>query len=170
MPRIKNYVAIPQGVSCALIDSSVSFAGPKGDFEVVFPPEVSVENRDGGLWIDCSNPAMVGTFCSHMKNAVIGVTSGFLGVMKLVGTGFRVEYKNDLILKVGFSHLVNMAVPSDVTVSCPDPNTINVSGVDKHAVFQFCANLRRIRPPNVYDGKGIHLVGSFVVRKERKKK
>ncbi len=142
------YLTIPKGVAVKVVDRSL---------------EVSAkEDNDDRI------KAMLGLTCSLLANMVVGVSTGFSKQLELSGVGYRAQVVGpDLILSIGFSHTVKIAVPSGITFSVSD-NVITISGIDKGLVGNTAAKIRAIRPPEPYKGKGIRYVGEKIRRKAGK--
>ena len=114
-------------------------------------------------------PALWGTYAAHARNMVAGVTDGFTKILEIEGVGYRAEMKGDkLVLLMGFSHPVEMKVPEGISVTV-EKNVVTVTGIDKEAVGQFAADVRAVKPPEPYKGKGIHYRGEYIIRKQGKK-
>lgn len=114
-------------------------------------------------------PALWGTYAAHANNMITGVTEGFTKVLEIEGVGYRAEMKGtNLVLSMGFSHPVEMAVPEGLTVTV-EKGVITITGYDKETLGQFAANVRKVRPPEPYKGKGIHYQGEYIIRKQGKK-
>lgn len=137
-------------------------------------PSVSITVEDAGVRVaprDHSRlaRALTGTFASHVKNMVQGVGTPYTKKLILEGVGYRVEMRgSELVLTVGFSHPVMLAIPSDVSVKV-EKNTITLESADKESVGQFAADIRRVKPPEPYLGKGIRYEGEIIRRKQGKK-
>jgi len=174
-------VIIPEGVTVTLKDGVVTVKGKKGELNVKIPEGISVEilkdmvlvKRNGD---SKKEKALHGLIRQLINNAVIGVTQGFEKKLDVIGTGYKAEVKGDeLILYVGFSKPYSMKIPPGLTVSVEQLKTveknfrITVQGIDKALVGQFAADIRKVRPPNVYVGKGIRYVDEVVRRKAGKK-
>lgn len=148
--------------------------GPKSTLTKRVHPSISIAVDAAGVSItpkDQSRLAktLTGTFASHVKNMVHGVESNYVKKLVLEGVGYRVEVKGkDLVLTVGFSHTVPLAIPAGITASV-DKNIIKIEGADKEVVGQFAADVRRIKPPEPYLGKGIRYEGEVILRKQGKK-
>ena len=172
MSRIgKLPIPFASGVEVRVGSGVVRVKGPKGQLEQFVVPRVSVQvdgsliqvSRDGE---DKEARAMQGLMRSLLANMVTGVTEGFRRGLEIQGVGYRAEMKgNDLVLSVGYSHPVPMKVPSGLEVAIDNQTRIMVSGIDKQAVGQFAANIRKMRPPEPYKGKGIRYAGEQVRRK-----
>lgn len=114
-------------------------------------------------------PALWGTYAAHARNMVTGVTEGFNKILEIEGVGYRAELKGDkLALMMGYSHPVEMEIPKGITVSV-EKSVVTISGVDKEEVGQFAANVRKVRKPEPYKGKGIRYRGEYIIRKQGKK-
>lgn len=175
MSRIgKKPVSIPQGVSVAVENSVVSVKGPKGALEFKHNPEVAINIAESELVVDKIGkskkaPAIWGTTARIIENMITGVTQGFEKKLELNGVGFRMALAGKNInLALGFSHPVVVEVPASLEVKI-EGNTMSVSGIDKHAVGQFAANIRALKPVEPYKGKGFKYAGEHVRRKEGKK-
>lgn len=176
----KSPIELPKGVEVTLSGRQVSVKGGKGSLSMDHHPAVSVAQQENQLVVtpndlpshDSTNvSAMHGLTRALIQNMVTGVSEGFQRTLKLVGTGYRAKAQGKTLhLEVGFSHPVDMAVPAGLEAACPSQTEIVVSGIDKQAVNEFCAVIRRIRPPEPYKGKGIRYADEHVRRKEVKKK
>jgi large subunit ribosomal protein L6 len=177
MSRVgKMPIALPQGVELAVSASEISVKGAQGTLKRPVHPLVTVKNDGGKVSFAANNDsteadAMSGTMRALVNNMVAGVSKGFEKKLSLVGVGFRAAAQGSkLNLQIGFSHPVAKEMPAGVKVVCPTPTEINISGADRQAVGQVAAEVRAIRPPEPYKGKGIRYVGERVVLKETKKK
>ncbi|MEP4164337.1 50S ribosomal protein L6 [Maricaulis sp.] len=177
MSRIgKLPVAIPSGVTATLQDGSLTVKGPKGELSMSFVDDVTVSQGEDGITIkpvDESKKAraMWGMQRALVANLVKGVADGFEKDLELVGVGYRAQMQgSSLKLSLGLSHDVIYDAPQGVTLACPKPTEVKISGADKQKVGQVAAEIRRFRPPEPYKGKGIKYVGEYIRRKEGKKK
>lgn len=167
-------VTIPSGVEVTFADGVLTVKGPKGTLTQGMRKEVVVEVTDGTVThapADDSKEshALWGTYAALTRNLVHGVTEGFAKVLEIEGVGYRAEAQGQkLTINVGFSHPVLMDVPEGIT-TVVEKNVITVSGIDKHAVGQFAANIRDVKPPEPYKGKGIRYRGEHIIRKQGKK-
>ena len=167
-------VPIPSGVTVEFSDGALTITGPKGTLRrAVKANDVAVTVDEQGVTFTPQQtpqaPALWGTYASHCRNMVQGVTEGFTKVLQIEGVGYRAEVKGDtLVLNLGFSHPVEMVIPEDLTVTV-EKNIITITGIDKEAVGQFAANTRAVRPPEPYKGKGIRYQGEYIIRKQGKK-
>ena len=177
MSRVgKLPVVIPQGVDVAINGETVSVKGTGGQMSLVLNSLVKIENKDGALSlipVDESREAnaMSGTMRQLVNNMVVGVSKGFEKILSLQGVGFKATAQgNKLNLVVGFSHPVNKEMPAGITVATPTPTEVVIKGADRQAVGQVAAEIRAVRPPEPYKGKGIRYVDERVIIKETKKK
>jgi large subunit ribosomal protein L6 len=168
-------VEIPSGVDVKIDGTQVNIKGPKGELEYSFSPEVSITVEEGSVVVTRPSDekalrALHGTTRALLNNMVIGVTEGFSKDLELVGVGYRanMEGKN-LVLNVGYSHPVEFIPPEGIEFEVADRNQkITISGVDKQKVGQIAADIRKVRPPEPYKGKGIRYSGEYIRRKAGK--
>jgi large subunit ribosomal protein L6 len=164
-------VSLPSGVEVKVTDGVVSVKGPKGTLQERLVNETRVEVVDGRAVVTReadSKPARAahGLMRSLLANMVQGVTEGFSRELEIVGVGYRAEAKGKkLTILVGYSHPVEMVVPEGLEVATEQPTRIMIRGASKQKVGQFAANVREVRPPEPYKGKGIRYVGEHVRRK-----
>lgn len=177
MSRVaKAPVAIPAGVEVALNGANLTIKGKLGSLSRAVHPNVKVESKDGKLSFapvdaERASDALAGTMRALAAGMVQGVSAGFEKKLTLVGVGFKAAAQGtNLNLAIGFSHPVNKAMPAGIKVATPTPTEIIISGVDKQMVGQIAAEIRGIRPPEPYKGKGIRYADETVVIKETKKK
>ncbi len=177
MSRVgKMPVAVPEGVTVEIKQDQVNVKGKGGALSLALNSLVKVENKDGKLSftpIDESREAnaMSGTMRQLVNNMVVGVTKGFEKKLTLVGVGYKAAAQGaKLNLAVGYSHPVNLDVPKGLEVKTPTPTEIVVTGSDKQMLGQFAAEIRAIRPPEPYKGKGIRYADEKITIKETKKK
>lgn len=175
MSRIgKKPVAIPAGVSVTADKNLVTVKGPKGEMKFEHHFDVSIKFGENEFTVEKESkgkhvPAIWGTTARRIENMIEGVVSGFKKQLELNGVGFRMAIAGKTItLALGFSHPVIVEVPAGLEVII-EGNTMTVSGIDKHAVGQFAANIRALKPVEPYKGKGFKYVGEHVRRKEGKK-
>ena len=175
MSRIgKKPVALPSGVSVTVGASDVTIKGPKGTLTLPVPSSCKVTHENNELTVTRESEekfvrASHGTTRAHLNNMVTGVTNGFSKDLEIVGVGYKAEAKGQtLVLTIGYSHLVNFPVPQGITVETPEPTKIRVSGIDRQKVGQVAAEIRGIRPPEPYKGKGIKYVDEHIERKAGK--
>ena len=177
MSRIgKKAVAIPSGVTLTLDGQTVTVKGPKGQLSWTIADEVEVKQEGSELLltprVDTKRAkGMWGLSRTLVANMVQGVTAGFEENLELVGVGYRAAMKGTaLSLQLGFSHDVDVEAPAGVIFAVPKQTEIKIAGIDKQAVGEIAAKIRRIRPPEPYKGKGVRYAGEKVRRKEGKKK
>ena len=177
MSRIgKLPVAIPAGVEVAVKDELINVKGALGAMALAVNPLVKVENKDGSLSFAPANDsreanAMSGTMRQLVNNMVNGVSKGFEKKLSLLGVGYKAQAQgNKLNLTVGYSHPVVMDMPAGIKVETPTPTEILIKGVDRQRVGQIASEVRAVRPPEPYKGKGIRYAGEKVAIKETKKK
>lgn len=167
-------VAVPNGVTVSFADGVLTVTGPKGTLtRTVKVKDVAVEVKDDGVTFVPQNtphaPALWGTYAAHCRNMIQGVTEGFTKVLSIEGVGYRAELQgNTLVLNLGFSHPVEMPVPDGVEVVV-EKSQITLAGSDVETLGQFAANVRAVRPPEPYKGKGIRYRDEYVIRKQGKK-
>jgi large subunit ribosomal protein L6 len=176
MSRIGNKaITVPAGVELTIAEGNeVTVKGPKGTLTKTFSPLMEISVDENVITVKRPNEEkhtkqLHGTTRALLNTMVEGVSTGFTKQLKVVGIGYRAALKGKTLnLNVGFSHEVNIDVPEGVTVEVPDNTTINVSGIDKQIVGQFAANVRAVKKPEPYGGKGIRYVDEHVRRKEGK--
>jgi large subunit ribosomal protein L6 len=177
MSRIgKKAVAIPSGVTATIDGQTVTVKGPKGQLAWTVAEEIELKLENGEITFaprDDSQRArgMWGLSRTLIANMVTGVTTGYEDNLELVGVGYRAAMAGPVLqLQLGFSHEVNVQPPAGITFSSGKQTEIKISGIDKQAVGEIAAKIRRIRPPEPYKGKGVRYAGEQVRRKEGKKK
>ncbi len=176
MSRIgKAPIAVPSGVDINVNGSTVTIKGPKGTLTHELPEAMVLRQEDGQLLVERTddqrqNRALHGLTRSLVANMVTGVTDGFRKDLEIVGVGYRATAKgsNAIELALGFSHPVVIEAPEGVTFEVPSPTNIGVLGIDKQAVGQVAADIRAIRKPEPYKGKGVRYAGERVLRKAGK--
>ena len=177
MSRIgKNPVVVPKGVDVTLSGQNISAKGPKGALAMTLVDDV-VATKDGDLIrVVPSNESararmMWGMQRTLVDNLVVGVATGFLKELEIVGVGYRAQMRGkDLVLALGYSHEVVHKIPEGVSIECPTPTQIKISGADRQRVGQTAAEIRAYRKPEPFKGKGVKYVGEYIFRKEGKKK
>lgn len=177
MSRVgKLPIAIPSGVTVSVSGRDVAVKGGKGELKIRVAPEVSVEVKDGKAWVKPMNKEarsrmMWGTFRNQINNMVEGVSKGFTTNLEIQGVGFRASAdKNYLTIALGFSHEIKYAIPAGIEIKCTKPTAISISGADRKQVGQVAAEIRSLRKPEPYKGKGVRKEGEYVRMKEGKKK
>jgi large subunit ribosomal protein L6 len=176
MSRIGNApVAVPSGVEVTVADGNITVKGPKGTLTRRIPGGIEITQDDGTLTFvrpndERENRALHGLTRSLVNNMVIGVTDGFKKQLEIVGVGYRAEAQgpSGLRLNLGFSHPVNVSAPDGITFEVPAPTQIVVNGIDKEVVGQVAADIRSIRKPEPYKGKGVRYAGERILRKAGK--
>ena len=176
MSRIgKSPIPVPAGVDVAVADRVVTVKGPKGTLERQLPGTITVRQEGAELLVERPDDerqtrAMHGLVRSLVNNMVVGVTDGFTKELEIIGVGYRATAKgaDALDLALGFSHPVVVNAPAGVTFEVPSPNRIAVKGSDKELVGQVAADIRKLRKPEPYKGKGVRYLGEHVVRKAGK--
>lgn len=166
-------IELSSEVKFSLTDGIISIQGPKGSLEFIKPESVDIEQQENSIKISSNSDstAMSGTTRSLVSNMVTGVTKGWEKKLTLVGVGYRAKAdKLKIELTVGYSHPVNFPIPEGITIETPSQTEIVISGIDKQKVGQVAADLRSVRPPEPYKGKGIKYSDEHIVKKEAKKK
>jgi large subunit ribosomal protein L6 len=168
-------INVPSGVEVSIAGQHITVKGPKGTLERDLPGEITVRQDEAVLVVERPNDerqnrALHGLARSLVSNMVVGVSQGFRKDLDIVGVGYRATAKGDtkLELALGFSHPVSVEAPAGVTFEVASPTTIGVIGIDKEAVGQVAANIRKIRKPEPYKGKGVRYRDERVVRKAGK--
>ncbi len=177
MSRIgKNPVEVPDGVEVLISSQQVTVKGKLGELKSTLPPEVQVTRVDDKVWVkpcnqDVRTRSMWGLGRTLIDNMVTGVSKGFNRKLEIVGVGYRAAVDgNVLTLQLGFSHEIKMMIPDGIKVVCEKPTEIEISGANKQQVGQIAADIRSLRKPEPYKGKGIKYEGEYIFRKEGKKK
>jgi large subunit ribosomal protein L6 len=177
MSRVgKMPVAIPQGVDVAIKEDQINVKGTGGNLSLTLNALVKATNEGGKLSFVPANDsreanAMSGTMRQLVNNMVLGVTKGFEKKLSLIGVGYKAQAQGTkLNLTVGYSHPVNKEMPAGITVATPTPTEVVIKGADRQRVGQVAAEIRAIRPPEPYKGKGIRYADEKITIKETKKK
>jgi large subunit ribosomal protein L6 len=176
MSRIgKSPIPVPSGVDVTLADRDVTVKGPKGTLARRLPPDITVRQDGDQLLVERPDDerehrALHGLTRSLVNNMVVGVTDGFSKDLEIVGVGYRAvaQGPSKLELALGFSHPVVVDAPEGITFEVPQPTRITVRGIDKEIVGQVAANIRKVRKPEPYKGKGVRYAGEVVLRKAGK--
>lgn len=176
MSRIGNRkLTIPNGVTVTVENNTVTVKGPKGELNLEVSNLVKVNVNETEVTTEATNNSktanmMVGTTNSHINNMMIGVSTGFEKGIEAVGVGYRFNVAgNKITISAGYSHPVVMECPAGVTVEQINNTEIVLKGIDKQKVTEFAANIRKVRKPEPYKGKGLRYKGEYVRRKEGKK-
>ena len=177
MSRVgKMPITIPAGVDVSIKEDQISVKGTGGSLSLARNALVKIVSNDGKLSFEPANEsreanAMSGTIRQLVNNMVVGVTKGFEKKLNLVGVGYKAAASNNkLNLQVGYSHPVNIEMPQGITVATATPTEIVIKGADRQRVGQIAAEIRAVRPPEPYKGKGIRYSDEKIVIKETKKK
>ncbi len=176
MSRIGNkLITIPAGVTVEVADGNeVTVKGPKGTLTRTFSTMMDIQVADGVVTVKRPNDAkhtkqLHGTTRALLNNIVVGVSEGYAKELELVGIGFRAAVKgNKLTMQVGYSHASELDIPEGITVTCGSATDVKVEGIDKQLVGEFAADIRAVRKPEPYKGKGIRYKGEHIRRKEGK--
>ena len=176
MSRIgKTPIEIKSGVEVVVNANSVEIKGPKGTLAQNIPEGIEVQKEEETIIVKRDNDlretkALHGLVRSLLNNMVQGVTEGYQKQLELVGVGYRAQSKgnNALELQLGFSHPVKYSAPEGITLEVPSQTEINISGIDKQVVGQVAADIRALKKPEPYKGKGIRYVGEHIIRKAGK--
>jgi large subunit ribosomal protein L6 len=171
----KSPIPVPSGVDVAVADRRVTVKGPKGTLERELPEAISIR-QDGDVLVverlndERKNRALHGLARSLVSNMVVGVSQEFTKELEIIGVGYRATAAgpNRIDLALGFSHPVSVEAPDGISFEVPSPNRIVVRGIDKEAVGQVAANIRKLRKPEPYKGKGVRYLGEYVPKKAGK--
>ena len=176
MSRIGNRtIAIPENVTVEVNESTVLVKGPKGELSFPIARNITVEVKENTVLVTRANEnikskQMHGTTNALITNMIEGVTKGYEKDLEIVGVGYKFQLKgNTLVVNAGYSHPVELQIPSDLKVESKSNTEIKVSGINKEHVGEFAANIRKVRKPEPYKGKGIRYAGEHIRRKEGKK-
>ena len=176
MSRIGNRkIVIPEGVTVTVDNNVVTVKGPKGELSLEINRDIKVTVNENTLTVERPNDLKImkslhGTTNANIKNMIAGVSEGYKSELEIVGVGYRFQVQGSKInVNAGYSHPVVVEVPSDLKVEQVNATEIAISGIDKQKVSEFAANIRKIRKPEPYKGKGIRYKGEYVRRKEGKK-
>lgn len=176
MSRIaKAPVDLPTGVTATIVAAGVTIKGAKGSLSLPLTTGVSVVQEEKKLQVSFAEPGLArtkaGATRAHLANMVRGVTRGYEKKLELVGVGFRAQMQGKTLnLTLGFSHPVNFPIPEGISIETPSQTEILVKGIDRQKVGQVAAEIRAVRPPEPYKGKGVRYSGEKITLKEGKKK
>ena len=174
MSRIGNrIITIPEGVTVENVNNVVTVKGPKGTLTQPMLKDITMKQEGNQITLERLNEnakAMHGTMNALINNMITGVTNGYAKTLEIIGVGYRFNVQGQkLVVSAGYSHPVNMEIPAGLTVEANGNTEITVKGIDKVLVGEFSANIRKIRQPEPYKGKGIRYKDEHVCRKEGKK-
>ena len=174
MSRIGNrIITIPQGVTVKVEGTTVTVSGPKGTLSTEINQNITVTIKDNELTLTRSNDEFKnfhGTANANITNMITGVTEGFTKGLESIGVGYRFNLKgNTLVVTAGYSHPVEVVIPDGIEAECPSNTELVLTSADKQLLGEFAANVRKIRQPEPYKGKGIRYKDEVVRRKEGKK-
>ena len=174
MSRVGNRtIIIPTGVTASVDGNKVTVKGPKGELSTVINENITVNINENEITLTRKNDNYKnfhGTANANINNMIVGVTKGFEKKLESVGVGYRFQLKGaELVVTAGYSHPVNVKVPAGINLEVPSNTELFVRGIDKQLVGEFAANVRKIRKPEPYKGKGIRYADEHIRRKEGKK-
>ena len=176
MSRIGNRkIVIPEGVSVTLEENIVKVSGKLGELTLELPSVIKMEVVDNTITLTRENEikqtkALHGTANANITNMIKGVTEGYKKNLEIIGVGYRFNLKgNTLVINAGYSHPVEIEIPTGLKVEAISNTEISVSGINKELVGEFSANIRKVRQPEPYKGKGIRYKDEYIRRKEGKK-
>ena len=167
-------IALPKGVEIKVLKGEVEVKGPKGTIKKTLPNGIKIRVEEAIIFVDYDENSglpkpMYGLYRSLLFNVIIGVTQGFEKQLSLIGVGYRAAVKGNVLdLQLGFSHPSQVAIPEGIQVAVEKSTLIKISGTNKQLVGQFAANVRAIRPPEPYKGKGVRYVDEYVRKKAGK--
>lgn len=176
MSRIgRSPIPVPSGVTVDVSEAAVAVKGPKGTLARALPGGITIRQENGTLYVERPNEerqskALHGLTRTLVANMITGVSAGFQKELEIVGVGYRAvaQGPNKLELALGFSHPVHVEAPDGITFEVPAPTRIIVKGIDNEAIGQVAANIRKIRKPEPYKGKGVKYAGERIMRKAGK--
>ena len=174
MSRIgKRIITIPEGVTVTEENNEVIVKGPKGELKQVMLKDITMKQENNEITLERKNEAakaMHGTMNALISNMIVGVTKGYEKALEIIGVGYRFNVQGKkLVINAGYSHPVEMSIPEGLSVEAKSNTEITVSGIDKVLVGEFAANIRKVRKPEPYKGKGIRYKDEYIIRKEGKK-
>ena len=177
MSRVgKKLIDLPEGIEASIVHNGITIKGSKGELNADFPNTVKLEREKDKVKVTPLNEsksakASWGMARTIINNMVTGVSKGFSKVLEINGVGYRASIEGGILtLQLGYSHDIKLAIPEDLEVKCSKPTEIEISGIDKQRVGQFASEIRKLRKPEPYKGKGIKYQEEFIRRKEGKKK
>lgn len=165
-------IEVPDSVTVTKNGDNITVKGPKGELTRYFDPKITFNQEDGKINFTRSSEsdkALHGTERANLASMIEGVVDGYKKTLKLIGVGYRAQAQgNKLTLNVGYSHPVEFEAPEGITIKTPSATSIEIEGISKQVVGQFAAEIRDVRPPEPYKGKGIRYEDEYVRRKEGK--
>ena len=170
----KAPIPLPKGVKIKGSKGEIEIKGDKGTLKKHFPEGISIKVDESQVTVEFDEKSglakpLFGLYRSLLNNIIIGVDEGFKKQLRLIGVGYRAVVKGDVLdLQLGFSHPSQVDIPNDIRIDVEKSTLITISGIDKQAVGQFAANVRALRPPEVYKGKGIRYIDEYVRKKSGK--
>ena len=177
MSRVgKQPVILPQGIDVNILNNTILIKGKKGELKNNFPESVKVIKEDNKIIVSPVNDSKSskgswGLIRTIINNMIVGVEEGFTKSLIVNGVGYRASVSDGILtLQLGYSHDIKLAIPNDLEVKCIKPTEIAISGIDKQKVGQFASEIRSLRKPEPYKGKGIRYSDEIIRRKEGKKK
>ncbi len=177
MSRVgKKPVPVPKGVTAKVEGQRVSAKGGKGELQFIVPDEVAVKMENDAIMVDPRDEtkrarALWGTSRAMINNIVTGVSDGFERRLEITGVGYRAAVAGKTLqLALGYSHDINYPIPDGITMATPRPTEVIITGIDRRQVGQVAAEIRAMRPPEPYKGKGVKYANEYIFRKEGKKK
>jgi len=174
MSRIGNRIlTVPENVTITVLDNTVTVKGPKGELSTTFNKNITVNVKDNEVTVERKSDAFKafhGTTNALIANMIKGVTDGYEKGLEAIGVGYRFQVKgNSIVVSAGYSHPVEMEIPAGLTVEAVSNTELTIKGIDKCLVGEFAANVRKVREPEPYKGKGIRYKEEHIRRKEGKK-
>ncbi|WP_331828353.1 50S ribosomal protein L6 [Candidatus Blochmannia sp. SNP] len=174
----KTIILIPNITTIKLQDRCIYITGTLGTLTLELHKSIDVQLHDEKKLsvyttknINNKNKALIGTTCALINSMITGVTTGFTKKLQLIGIGYRVAIQNNIInLTIGFSHPINYTLPVEITATCPSQTEIIITGINKQIVGQIAADLRSLRPPEPFKGKGIRYINEIIHNKDTKKR
>ncbi len=171
----KKSIETPSGIEVKIENNTIQIKGEKGRMEFSFSPRLKVELENNQILVKRRNDSKVdrslhGLTRTLIANMIKGVTKGYEKRLEIRGIGYRAQIKgNELVLNLAFSHPANFPIPKDITIETPSPTQVVVKGIDKQKVGEVAAQIRSLRKPEPYKGKGIRYVGEYIRQKQGKK-